>query len=718
MVRDEQTGLMWGAKETRTLSFVIALLILAIRASAFAQQPAPQNNPAHLEQNPQLTMPSASPTPKPKQTTVGVQFIGATHFHEKELRAAITEQIQAIEEQSLSPALADDAAFFLGIFYRKNGYTQVDVKWKIVEPRELALVITERPFTTLGDVSFQGVAGLTEATLRDYIVGTTRERFPRTKKAAALPFVQSDVDTGVERIRGLYASEGFLDAQVDAAQVSFTPDKTRADVLVNVHEGIQYHFAKPEFSGDIVFFPGTELQKLVEPFAKKPYTPAQVTNMQRAVVYFYKTQGYYDPKVEVESDPSTAKDGVVPVTFHIESGNVYRFDGVTQEGLDRLNPNFLPNRFKNLNNRFYNPQLLDEKFREMMRTGLFRQLRIEPRPLPDNTIELHMKVEEAKAKELGFSVGYGTFEGPILGFSAADRDLFGTGRPLTSNIDFSQRFLRGEILYVDPWLWESDYALRARLFGQSISFDGYSKLESGFRGELSRKVFRDLEASVFIMTRAVSITDEGIEQEFLGATSYFVNSLGTTQTLDLRKPNAIDTQSGFIINTSEDFATNALGSGVEFLRGTARFSYYLPIKKTMLAFGARGGIIYPLSGDRLGIPIDERFFNGGSRSVRSFAERDLGPKDRHGYPIGGDTFTTLNVEYQFPIWGELLGALFVDAGSVGQDPSSLGQMRYGIGGGLRYRSPVGPLRIDYGVNPSPGPNEERGALHISFGTAF
>ena len=694
--------------------FTAALAALAGWAAA-AQEP--RNNPRKLEPNPAASL----PTPAPQQSHTNVQFNGAAKFQANALRAAISEQIQTIDQQGLTPALADDASFFLGIFYRKNGYSQVEVKWRIEGPNQLALDVSEGPLTALGNVDFDGVAGEPEATLRDYIVGTTRERFPRTKKTQSLPFVQSDVDTGVERIRGLYRSEGFLDAIIDDPAVTFATGNTRADVLVNVHEGTRYRFGKVDFEGDIVFFgPGgasPELVKQIEPFTKKPYTPQQVVNMERAVVYFYKTRGYFEPKVQVESDPATAKDGMVPTTFHIDSGSVYRFDGVSQEGLDRLNPKFLPSRFAKLHNRFYSPQLLDEKFREMMRTGLFKQLRIEPRALPDHTIELHMKVEEAKAKELGFGLGYGTFEGPIIAFTAADRDLFGTGRPLTSNIEVSQRFLKGEILYQDPWFLESDNTLRLRLNGLTATYDGYSKFETGVRAELSRKLTKQFEATAFVMSRRVSITNEGIDPLELGPTNYMINSLGTALTLDTRD-SPINPGRGFVANLTGDFADSALASSIDFLRGTARFSYYLPIKKTLLSLGIRAGIIYPLSGDRLSIPIDERFFNGGSRSVRSFAERDLGPHDRHGNPIGGDTFSTLNAEYQFPLFGDLLGAVFIDAGSVGPDASSLGQMRYGVGGGLRYRSPVGPLRIDYGVNPSPRQHEKFGALHISFGVAF
>jgi len=222
----------------------------------------------------------------------------------------------------------------------------------------------------------------------------------------------------------------------------------------------------------------------------------------------------------------------------------------------------------------------------------------------------------------------------------------------------------------------------------------------------------------------------------LGDTSYFVSSIGFVQTLDLRD-SKVNPSRGFVFDSTIDFATSALGSNVDFVRSTARVSYYIPFghepkpgfpdKRTMLALGARAGIIHSLeSGSSPAeIPIDERFFNGGSTTVRSFAERDLGPHD-HGYPIGGEFFSVFNVEYTFPIYGELLGAVFFDAGNLlpnSTDPfqsvtAGLDDMRYAVGVGLRYKLPIGPVRLDYGYNPDKRPDEDVGAFHFSFGFAF
>ena len=658
---------------------------------------------------------AATPTPAPaKNSGVPINFTGVTKFREKELREALSDQIDAIRESGLNPASADDAAFFLGIFYHKHGYSQTDVKWRI-DGNRLVLNVYEGPVTLVQEVVFTGNQSIPSNTLRDYLLGATRERLSLFKHD--LPYISADIQTGIERIRGLYQSDGYLDSSVEQTGVTFSPDKTRATILIDVQEGMQYRFGKLTFTGDLVFYPQSDLQKELDPFLTKPYTQAEVTNMQRKVIYFYRSRGYFDVKVDVESDPSTVKDGRVPVHFDVQSGNVYRFGGVKVTGLDRLRASFLPKRFAKLKGKFYNPAKLDEIYREMMRTGLFKSLKITSTPLPSNEVELDMEVEEAKAKQIGFSAGYETFDGPILGLRLGDQDLFGNGRPISATFEFSARLLKGELVYSDPWFLETPNTLTLRVYTLQQEWQGYTKFETGFRAELSRDLTKSLKATVFLLTRDVNITDTGLDLNDLGPTDYVVNSVGVAFTLDLRpKPdNPSSPGKGLKVQATGEFATSAIGSSISFLRGTLTASYYIPIKNTLLAFGARGGIISPIGSE---IPVDERFFNGGAQSVRSFSERELGPRDLLGDPIGGDTFTTFNAEYTFPVYGDLQWAVFTDAGSVGERANDFGQMRYGIGTGLRYKLPIGPLRLDYGRNPSPKNGEATGAWQFSFGFAF
>ena len=656
---------------------------------------------------------------KKKAQSTNLEIRGTTAFKEDELRIVLKEQIATIHDFGLTAARADDAAFFLELFYRKHGYAKVDVHYRIESGSRLVLEVTEGPQVILSAINFAGNSQVPAEKLFEYAVGPTRERYSRLQKE--LPFVATDVQEGADLVHRYYISEGYLNAVVDSPQYHFSADGTRVDATIPVQEGRQYFFGNLIFHGDTIYAPETLRGQMLD-LLSQPYTEHRVDDISRRLQAYFKARGYYAVKIDATGESEQAAGGHVPVIVTISPGPVYKFDGVNVTGLKRLRPSYVRNRFASLEGKNYSPDVLDEKFRELMRTGLFNVLQINPQPEAGNYLRLDISAEEAKAKEFGFSVGYGTYVGGIVGLSFADRDLFGYGRPLTTSIEISQRGYKGEILWDDPHFFESDVELKFRVSAFTFDFEGYSKFEIGARTEFSYNITKKYQVGVFGSERRVEIVSNDIKDKFIGDTKYFVSSIGLFHTLDLRDSPVVPSR-GLVLGQTFELAANGIGSDIEFFRTTARASYFIPIGKTLLEVGARAGLIRPLkesTSDITAIPIDERFFNGGSTSVRSFAERDLGPHDHRGHPLGGEFYTIFNVEYTFPLYGELQGAFFVDAGNLLPEADNPGfnDMRYGIGAGLRYKLPIGPIRLDYGVNPDPREHEDIGAFHFSFGFAF
>src|SRR5467141_359398 len=678
-----------------------------------------------------------------KQTSI-IEFRSEQAFDEKELRSALKEEITTIEDFGLSPARADDLAFFLEVFYRKHGFADVNVHYAIESQDRLRLDITEGPRFTLRTILFDGNVREPTDKLFEYAVGPTRERYSKLEKK--LPFVATDMQEGANLVRRLYVAEGFLDVVVDPPRYTFHRQSSDVDVVVPIHEGRQYFFGSISFSGHTIYDAATLRGQMVD-LLQRPYTDARVADIPRRLQAYFKARGYYDVKVEATGAPEEAVNGRVPVQIVISPGPVYHFDGVTVTGLTRLHPGFVTKRFTRLSGKTYSPDVLDERFRTLMKTGQFNLLQIKPVPVDGHLLRLDISAEEAKSREFGFWVGFDTYEGALAGVQVGDRDLFGYGRPLTASIEVSQRSYRGDILYEDPFFFDTDFYFKARGSAFTFDYDGYTKFEVGGRFELSRKITKNDEAALILSIRHVKITDSEIRPDFLlGPREYQVDTIGLSNTLDMRESPYINPRWVLVINTL-DVASSALGSDIEYIRGTMRVGYYLPFgpkpltpgvvvdeptgtpfqrwfRQSSIAFGARAGIIHSLttsgSGEGTAIPIDERFFNGGATTVRSFAERDLGPHDNHGHPVGGEFFTVFNVEYTFPIFGELQGAVFTDAGNLlpSSEDIGLSDMRYAVGAGLRYKLPVGPIRLDYGVNPDPHQFEDFGAFHFSFGFAF
>jgi outer membrane protein insertion porin family len=721
----------------RSFAFLICLLCPFVAAAQNSSRPERSEEKAEQQQA------EARQAEKKAARTNILDIEGEKNFSDKELRSQLKEQVATINDFGLTPARADDAAFFLELFYRKHGFMKASVHYVIESGQRLKLQIDEGRLFTLGTVTFGGNAHEPAARLFDYAMGPTRQRYSKLQKN--LPFVSSDVEEGADLVHRFYIAEGYLDSVVDKPHYAFHDDTGLVDALISINEGRQYFFGEITFSGKKVY--ETEaLRGQIKDLLDQPFTDARVADIPRRLQSYFKTRGYFAVKVEATAQPEAARDGRIPVQVAISAGPVYHFGDVSVTGLQKLRPSYVEKRFSKLQGQTYSPEILDDKFRTLMRSGLFNLLQINPVPEPGDILALQITAEEAKSKQLGFSAGYGTYEGLIGGVQYRELNLFGYGRPLTTSVEVSQRSYKGEILYEDPYIFDTEFDLKTRVGALTFDFDGYSKFEVGGSIALARKITKQYEVSAIFSVRHVEVTSASIPVRFLGNTSYLIDALGFTQTLDLREDPLVNPR-GFIAGNTIDIASNAFGSQIELIRATLRLGYYIPFgpkpltpgvatdqeapkslwqrfwQQSSLAFGARMGGVHSLNhsgpDEPNTIPIDERFFNGGGTTVRSFGERDLGPLI-HGDPLGGEFFTVFNAEYTFPIYGELQGAIFYDAGNLlpTSEHPGLDDMRYAIGGGLRYKLPIGPIRLDYGVNPDRQPGEDFGAFHFSFGFAF
>src|SRR5438128_4787012 len=170
-----------------------------------------------------------------KARSTDLEIRGATAFKEEELRSILKEQIATIHDFGLTAARADDAAFFLELFYRKHGYAKVDVHYSIESGSRLVLDVTEGPQAILGKINFVGNNHVPAEKLFEYAVGPTRERYSRLQKN--LPFVATDIQEGADLVHRYYVGEGYLEAAVDAPQFHFSAEGARVDVTIPVQEG-------------------------------------------------------------------------------------------------------------------------------------------------------------------------------------------------------------------------------------------------------------------------------------------------------------------------------------------------------------------------------------------------------------------------------------------------------------------------------------------------
>src|SRR3954471_19160775 len=258
-----------------------------------------------------------------------IEFRGEQAFSDKDLRIGLKEEITTIDQFGLSPARADDLAFFLEVFYRKHGYAKVNVHYVIESGDRLRLDITEGPQFMLRTVLFEGNAKEPADKLFEYIVGPTRERYSRLEKR--LPFVAADLEEGTHLVHRFYVAEGFLNAIVDPPRDKFQGGSSEVAVVVPIHEGQQYFFGNVTFSGQTVY--GSEaLRGQISDLLQRPYTERRGEDIPRRLEAYFKARGYYDVKVVADGTPDDPVNGRVPVHIVVSPGAVYHFDGVTVNG--------------------------------------------------------------------------------------------------------------------------------------------------------------------------------------------------------------------------------------------------------------------------------------------------------------------------------------------------------------------------------------------------
>src|SRR5438128_1220615 len=261
---------------------------------------------------------------KHAQATTTVEFSGEQAFKEKDLRSAVKEQLATVDRYGLTPARADDLAFFVEVFYRKHGYTKASVHYKIENRDRLRLEINEGPLMTRGTITFEGNSAEPTDKVFDFVVGPTRERYSKLQRR--LPFVATDVQEGAELVHRLYVAEGFLDAAVDQPRYTFHDEASRVDVTIPIHEGRRYFFGNVSFHGETIY--GADaLRGQIDDLLKQPFTDARVADIPRRLQAYFRTRGYYEVKVEATAEPTAAVNARIPVDVAISPGQLYHFSG-------------------------------------------------------------------------------------------------------------------------------------------------------------------------------------------------------------------------------------------------------------------------------------------------------------------------------------------------------------------------------------------------------
>ena len=626
------------------------------------------------------------------------------------------------DEEISEGALVHDLRERLVAFYRGRGYLLFDAAVGVEEPSAgrtpLIVTVVEGKRGYIEDVRFSGNRGLSEKVLRGQM--TTRGRGPFHWITSSGEYREENWNDDLNAIVGLYQKSGY--ARMKVLGVDNTWDDRGGIVkTIRVEEGPRYRVREIVFRGNDHFLRAEFLAQIRNKEGEYlDYAGAEAD--QEALAAHYRDSGYLD--VRVESEVLFDADTSSVLRFMIVEGPRYRLGNIVVRGtlltraaaILRENP-IAPGGTAG------EKDLL--RFQQAVyATGLYKSVRVQRVKRPEEgVLDLVFEVEETLFFEVEFGGGWGTDTGFRGLLGAKEKNLDGLGRSVSVQATMSQKEqkligdLRQPWIFGNRWKWEGGLTgLYDKAERVSFDFRKVSVVASITRKVLERSsVSLQYELSRDLVTNVapgaiLSREDQG------SATIAAVRALAV---LDFRD-DPFNPRKGTLLSGSAELATLPFGSEVDYYKLSGQGSFYISVfRHSVIVLSGRAGMAHAF-GRTQEVPIQKRFFLGGRTTVRGFKEETLGPKGADGTPTGADLMVNLNSELRVPLRYGLIGAVFVDAGSVwfSNDPVNGFDLRKTSGLGLRYVTPVGPIGLDYAWKLDRHVGESAAEWHFTIGAAF
>lgn len=628
-----------------------------------------------------------------------------------ELLGAALDHLLDYEEHNVGKAAIDDAAYRIELRYRELGYAFAVVDYEIGEGQKpiVRFIVDEGPRVVLSDLLVVGGEELGPFQLQALAVSITGP-------PGATPYVERALEQAAQALESKARSQGYASASVEIDAEPPDPSTGKGSARLVVTLGTRLILASVEVVGEGV---PEEIAREARRLLGEPYGPRVAAAVMTRIEERLRDAGYPDAKAE--SKEERVDEGQVTLVVQVETGELVHLSGVRFDGDLSTNKGYLEGLIELEAGQRYSATKVRDAFQKLYSTGLFEVVRHRLEPATGEERVLVWELVEIPSLELFVEPGFGSYAGPRVRAGVRERNLFGRNWILRSEGTLSDKTKRAEVGLTDPLFLGTDlvYDIAVqynRREEPSFSFEE-GVLETSLRKRWNEVVSTSLG---YRFKRSNLLTDDLDLDPSEVPSDFDVSAIKLSGVNDTRD-NLLNPRAGARTELSCEWADEAIGSELDFLRGTGSFGLFKELgSRTVLAGRVGAGAILPLHGTG-DLPLQERFFLGGESTVRSFEESELGPKDAAGEPLGGEAYTLFSVEVRQELTTHFGLVLFGDTGSLVTNYSDVfSDPDYGsaIGLGLRYGLPVGSLRLDFGWNPNPEEDEDDYALHFSIGQAF
>jgi len=426
-----------------------------------------------------------------------------------------------------------------------------------------------------------------------------------------------------------------------------------------------------------------------------------------------------------------AGEQAIDVTYHVTAGPRVDLGPITITGLRRMNESFVRRRLLLRQGQLYQPSKIEAARQDLAGIGVFSGVVVRTAPKLDAAGELPLTIDVAERKRhaVTFNVAYSTDLGGSVGATWTDRNVFGNAEQL--NLSASTTGLGGSdttglgynatAQLLKPDFLHRDQTLEFDLGAIKQSLEAYDQTAATAGVILSRKLSKEWTISAGLTGEQEKIVQEEVTRHYTLVAvplSGKYDGTGLTNPLD-------DATHGVRAALSVAPTESLAHPEATFVILQGNVSTYIDMADLGLTQPGRSivavrGIVASAQGaSQFDLPPDQRFYAGGSATVRGFKYQSVGPLFADNNPQGGAALDAATIEFRQRVWGNIGAALFVDAGQVSAENAPFqGTLREGVGTGVRYYTPIGPIRVDVAVPLNKPPNGDSFELYLGLGQAF
>jgi outer membrane protein insertion porin family len=610
-------------------------------------------------------------------------------------------------------------------YYRQKGFYNVEINSDIREipNNEVALTykVDEGKKLYITKIAFTGNTHFSDRELKKLMEISEKGIFSFITKSGLLD--RNKLEFDLQKVAAYYHNHGYIRAKTGEAKVATSEDGIT--VTIEVVEGEQYGVDKVRITGDLLK-PEEELLKKVKIGKEKHYSREVVRKDTIALRDTYADEGY----AYAEAVPQIEEDDqrkMVDITYRMSQKSKVRFERINVTGNNVTRDKVIRRELKVAEGEYFSGKDLKKSTQNLHRLGFFEDVEIQNKKgSEDDLMVLDVAVKERPTGSFSIGAGYSSFDKMIGMFNISQNNLFGRGQKLAATGSIGSRTTEVDLSFTEPWLFDRPISAEVDLYNFEREYFEYTKDSLGgalrFGFPLGLDDYTKGLAGYGYETADISDVADNASIAIRDMVGTNVTSSATVGIRRNSKDRPWNTREGSYNQFTYEYAGGPLGGDVGFDRYQATSAWFFPLPwNTAFMAQGRWGLVVQRDDEKL--PVYQKFRLGGINTIRGFDDYSVSPRDpRTGDRIGGEKMAILNLEYRFPLIREqgIMGVLFFDAGNSWTDEQGydFGDVKKSIGTGIRWYSPIGPLRLEYGWVIGPEGDEPSGNFHFSVGGLF